>query len=71
MAEYEYLRLSLPRSGDPAADRGAARALLTQHAEYGRWELQRVRLLPDGRRRVVMRRPIIRHARPAPAAALV
>jgi Family of unknown function (DUF5703) len=33
---------------------------LTDAAEYGRWELDRLRLYPDGRRRVVLRRRIIR-----------
>ena len=61
MPEYEYLRLALPAAGDPAADRGAARLILTQHAEYGRWELQRVRVLPNGSRQ----------PRTAPAVALV
>lgn len=56
MVEYEYQRLLLPRG----TTRNVARRLLTDAAEYGRWELDRLRLYPDGRRRVVLRRPIIR-----------
>jgi hypothetical protein len=56
MVEYEYQRMDLPRS----ISRNGARRLLTDAAEYGRWELDRLRLYPDGRRRVVLRRPIIR-----------
>jgi hypothetical protein len=46
----------LPRG----TDRQAARAVLTAEAEYGQWELARLRLYPDGSRRVVLRRRIIR-----------
>ncbi|HTR71847.1 MAG TPA: DUF5703 family protein [Mycobacteriales bacterium] len=56
MVDYEYQRMDLPRS----VSRTAAWRLLTDAAEYGRWELDRLRLYPDGRRRVVLRRPIIR-----------
>lgn len=55
-AEYEFERFWLPRT----QSRGAVRRLLTDHAEYGGWELARLRLLPDGRRKVTMRRKIIR-----------
>jgi hypothetical protein len=54
--EYEYQRFDLPRG----TSRSAARRLLTDAAEYGRWELDRLRLYPDGRRRVVLRRKILR-----------
>jgi hypothetical protein len=54
--EYEYQRFDLPRG----TSRNAARRLLTDAAEYGRWELDRLRLFPDGRRRVVLRRKILR-----------
>jgi hypothetical protein len=54
--EYEYQRMELPRS----VSRNAARRLLTDAAEYGHWELDRLRLYPDGKRRVVLRRKIIR-----------
>jgi hypothetical protein len=56
MVEYEYQRMDLPRH----VSRNVARRLLTDAAEYGRWELDRLRLYPDGRRRVVLRRRIIR-----------
>jgi len=56
LAEYEFERFWLPRT----QSRGAVRRLLTDHAEYGGWELARLRLLPDGRRKVTMRRKIIR-----------
>nr|WP_221473679.1 DUF5703 family protein [Planomonospora venezuelensis] len=48
--------LHLPRG----TSRDAARQLLTEHAEYGGWELDRLRLYPDGRRDVRLRRKIIR-----------
>ncbi|CCB77812.1 conserved protein of unknown function [Streptantibioticus cattleyicolor NRRL 8057 = DSM 46488] len=43
--------------------RNAARRLLTEHAEYGHWELDRLRLYPDGSRKVRLRRRIIRQVR--------
>ena len=39
------------------------RRLLTDQAEYGGWELDRLRLFPDGTRRVTLRRRIIRVSR--------
>ncbi len=54
--EYEYRHLFLPRT----TSRGAARRLLTEHAEHGHWELARLRLNPDGTRKVVLRRKILR-----------
>ena len=59
MAEYEYQHLYLPRG----TSRNTARQLLTAHAEYGHWELDRLRLYPDGSRRVLLRRRIIRQVR--------
>jgi hypothetical protein len=38
MAEYDYLVLYLPRG----TSRDAARRILTEHAEYGAWELARL-----------------------------
>jgi hypothetical protein len=58
MAEYELRQMFLPRG----TTRGDARRLLTEHAEYGSWELSRVRLYPDGSRRIWMRRKVIRVA---------
>ena len=56
MAEYSYLVLNLPR-GMP---RDVARRILTDHAEYGYWELARVRVYADGRRMATLRRQVIR-----------
>jgi len=44
--EFEYQRVFIPRD----TSRGAALRLLTDHAEYGHWELERTRLFPDGSR---------------------
>jgi len=66
MAEYSYLVLNLPRD----MTRDAARRLLTDHAEYGRWELSRMRLYADGSRKATLRRKVIRAVRtqlPAPS----
>jgi len=43
--------------------RDAARRILTDHAEYGQWELARMRLNADGSRKATLRRQIIRPAR--------
>ena len=59
MLEYEYQELRFPRG----TSRSAARQALTEHAEYGDWELERLRLYPDGSRRVRLRRKIIRVVR--------
>lgn len=59
MAEYSYLVLYLPRG----TSRDAARRILTDHAEYGSWELSRLRMYPDGSRKATLRRMIIRQAR--------
>ena len=59
MAEYSYLMLYLPRG----TSRDAARRILTDHAEYGNWELSRMSLYPDGSRKATLRRLIIRQAR--------
>jgi hypothetical protein len=56
---YEFHSLLLPRG----TSRGAARKLLTEHAEYGHWELDRLLLYPDGTRKVRLRRKILRVAR--------
>ena len=59
MVEFEYRQLYLPRG----TTRNAARRLLTEQAEYGSWELARLRLYPDGSRRAWLRRKIIRPVR--------
>ncbi|PSK90941.1 hypothetical protein CLV63_12167 [Murinocardiopsis flavida] len=59
MLEYEYWEIRLPRG----TSRNAARQVMADHAEYGRWELARVLLYGDGRRVVTLRRRIIRQRR--------
>ena len=59
--EWEYQRLFVPR-GVP---RPVCTALLTAQAERGHWELDRLRLYPDGSRRVVLRRRVMRVSRTA------
>jgi hypothetical protein len=59
--EYEYRVLMVPR-GTPRAE---VWRLLTDHAEYGRWELARVRLSFGGRHQIWLRRRIIRVVRTA------
>ena len=69
MAEFSYLVIYLPRE----TTRDAARQILTDHAEYGHWELARLLLHPDGSRKATLRRPIIRTVRtalPGPVATL-
>ena len=41
--QYEYRVLTIPRS----TSRGDARRMLTEQAEYGRWELARVRRVAE------------------------
>jgi Family of unknown function (DUF5703) len=59
MAEYSYLVLRMPRG----TSRDAARRILTEHAEYGHWELSRLRLYADGSRKATLRRKVIRAVR--------
>jgi Family of unknown function (DUF5703) len=59
MTEYSYIVVYIPRG----TTRDAARRMLTDHAEYGRWELARLRLYPDGSRKATLRRPVIRAVR--------
>jgi hypothetical protein len=54
--QYEYRVLTIP----PSTSRNDARRLLTEEAEYGRWELARTRLFAGGERKVWLRRKIIR-----------
>jgi Family of unknown function (DUF5703) len=56
--DLEYQSLYLP----PGTDRATAQSVLTLHAVFGEWELERLRLFPDGSRRVVLRR----RRRPSP-----
>lgn len=54
--EYEEARITIARHHS----RNAVRKLLTDHAEYGGWELRRLRRYPNGTREVWIRRKIIR-----------
>ncbi len=54
--ELEYQRLTIPRD----FSRNFVTRMLVDHAERGGWELDRVRILHDGTRKVVLRRKIIR-----------
>jgi hypothetical protein len=57
--EYEFDRFTISRE----FSRNAVTRLLTERAEHGGWELDRVRVSMDGTRRVVLRRKIIRQQR--------
>lgn len=61
MIEYEYQVLTFPRD----VERSVIRQALTDHAEYGHWELARSVLYLGGLRRVWLRRKIIRVQRTA------
>ena len=56
--DYEYAPLRLPSN----VDRVTVNAQLTIQAEYGGWELARLRRYRDGSRDVWIRRKIIRFA---------
>ena len=58
--DYEYAPLRLPSN----VDRVTATAQLTIQAEFGGWELARVRLFPDGTRQVMLRRRISSESQP-------
>ena len=60
-AEYEFRRLTISRE----LSRNVVTRMLVDRAERGGWELDRVRILHDGTRKVVLRRKIIRQPRPA------
>ncbi len=54
--EYEFDKMTISRD----FSRSAVTRMLVDRAEHGGWELDRLRLAPDGTRRVVLRRKIIR-----------
>ena len=54
--EWEFERITFDRD----FSRSVVAKLLVERAEHGGWELDRVRLAPDGTRRVQLRRKIIR-----------
>ncbi|RYP83627.1 hypothetical protein EKO23_18620 [Nocardioides guangzhouensis] len=58
--EWEFDKLVLSRE----FSRNVVTKLLVERAEHGGWELDRVRISPDGTRRVTLRRKIIRQQRP-------
>ena len=60
--DYEYVPLRLPSN----VDRVTANAQLTIQAEFGGWELARVRLYADGTRQVMLRRRITDGTQPGP-----
>lgn len=59
--EWEFETLVLPKD----FSRNVVTRMLVERAEHGGWELDRVQIGPDGRRRVVLRRKIIRAVRTA------
>jgi hypothetical protein len=59
MADYSYWVIYLPRE----MSRDAARRILTDHAEYGDWELARLCRYADGSRKATLRKRIIRPIR--------
>ncbi|TIC87698.1 hypothetical protein E8D34_08450 [Nocardioides sp. GY 10113] len=59
--EWEFERITFDR----AFSRNMVAKLLAERAEHGGWELDRVQIGPDGKRRVVLRRKIIRAVRTA------
>ena len=54
--EFEFQRLTISRD----FSRNLVTRMLVDHAEHGGWELDRVRILHDGTRKVILRRKIIR-----------
>jgi hypothetical protein len=59
--EWEFEKVSFSRE----YPRSVVTRLLVERAEHGGWELDRVRIGPDGTRRVILRRKIIRQVRPS------
>lgn len=54
--DYEVQTIQLPRT----ATRNQVRRVLTEEAEYGHWELQRLRRYRDGSTRAWLRRKVIK-----------
>ena len=54
--EWEFEKLTIARD----FSRNVVTTMLVERAEHGGWELDRVHVSPDGTRRVVLRRKIIR-----------
>lgn len=55
-SHWEYREFTLSRD----TPREETRTMLTGFAETGHWELARLRLFPDGRRKVWLRRRVMR-----------
>ena len=54
--EWEFAKLTIARD----FSRNVVTRMLVERAEHGGWEVDRVQVAPDGTRRVVLRRKIIR-----------
>jgi len=59
--EYEFEKLTLSRE----LSRNVVTRILTDRADRGGWELERLLLFPDGTRKATLRRKIIRQTRPS------
>jgi len=59
--EWEFDRVTFSRD----YSRNVVTRLLVERAEHGGWVLDRLRITPDGKRHVVLRRKIIRAVRTA------
>ncbi len=57
--EWEFDKVTLSRD----LSRNVVTRLLVERAEHGGWELDRMRISPEGTRRVILRRKIIRQVR--------
>nr|WP_183098378.1 DUF5703 family protein [Nocardioides pelophilus] len=57
--EWQFEKVTFSRD----YPRNVVTRLLVERAEHGGWELVRVRISPDGTRRVILRRKIIRAVR--------
>ena len=60
--EWEFDKVTFSRE----FSRNVVTRLLVERAEHGGWELDRLRVGPDGTRRVVLRRRIIRQRLTSP-----
>ncbi|WP_236683394.1 DUF5703 family protein [Demequina sediminicola] len=52
--QYEWRVLEFPRT----TSHSQVRTMMTEHAEYGRWELARSQILVGGQRRIWLRRRV-------------
>ena len=60
--QWETREITMP----PSTTRQEAKTMLTEYAEYGQWELARLRLYQDGRRWALLRRRAMRIRRDQP-----